>query len=89
MLETLLGLTLAEDKLYFKPCLPAEWSSFTVTYRHGETIYDITVVQTAVDEGNEGLTIDGIGQQDLAIALVDDRGTHTVEVRLGNPGIRQ
>jgi cellobiose phosphorylase len=89
MLETLLGLTLAEDKLYFKPCLPAEWSSFTVTYRHGETIYDITVVQTAVDEGNEGLTIDGVGQQDLAIALVDDRGTHTVEVRLGNPGIRQ
>ncbi len=46
MLETLLGLTLAEDKLYFKPCLPAEWSTFTVKYRHGETIYDITVAQS-------------------------------------------
>ncbi|SHL35008.1 Cellobiose phosphorylase [Nitrosospira sp. Nsp11] len=89
MLETLLGLTLAEDKLYFKPCLPAEWGTFTVKYRHGETIYEITVVQTAVDEDNESLTIDGVGQQDLAIALVDDRATHTVEVRLGNPGIRQ
>jgi cellobiose phosphorylase len=89
MLETLLGLTLAEDKLYFKPCLPAEWSTFTVKYRHGETVYDITVVQAVAGEDNESVTIDGVGQQDLAIALVDDGTPHTVEVRLGNPGIRQ
>jgi cellobiose phosphorylase len=84
MLETLLGLTLTEDKLYFKPCLPAEWSTFTIKYRHGETIYDITVIQATGGEDNESLTIDGVRQQDLAIALVDDRAPHTVELRLGS-----
>ena len=43
----------------------------------------------AAGEDNESVTIDGVGQQDLAITLVDDGAPHTVEVRLGNPGIRQ
>jgi cellobiose phosphorylase len=86
MLETLLGLTLADDKLYFKPCLPAEWSKFKIKYRHGETTYDITVTQAVGDEGNESLTIDGVRQQDLTIALADDRVQHAVEVRLAAPG---
>jgi cellobiose phosphorylase len=84
MLETLLGLTLEENRLRFNPCLPAEWNTFTVKYRYGETIYNITVTQTVSDMGNEGLTIDGVDQRDLAIALVDDRAPHTVKVQLGS-----
>ncbi|MDN5753367.1 MAG: cyclic beta 1-2 glucan synthetase, partial [Nitrosospira sp.] len=83
MLETLLGLTLEEDKLYFKPCLPADWKHFIVNYRYRETTYHITVIQTASGDGKEGLTIDGAEQPGLVIALVDDRAPHTVEVRQG------
>lgn len=83
MLETLLGLSLENKKLRFNPCLPAEWNMFTVKYRYGETIYHITVAQTS-DVENESLTVDGVGQQDLTIALVDDRTPHTVEVRLNS-----
>ncbi|MDN5882769.1 MAG: hypothetical protein L0H37_10405, partial [Nitrosospira sp.] len=83
MLETLLGLTLEEDKLYFKPCLPADWKRFIVNYRYRETTYHITVIQTASGDGKEGLTIDGAEQPGLVIALVDDRAPHTVEVRQG------
>jgi cellobiose phosphorylase len=82
MLETLLGLTLEENKLYFKPCLPADWETFTVSYRYRETVYRITVLQMAGGEGEESLTIDGVTQHDLVIALVDDRLQHTAQVRL-------
>ncbi|MBA2658037.1 MAG: cyclic beta 1-2 glucan synthetase [Nitrosospira sp.] len=83
MLETLLGLTLKEDKLYFKPCLPADWKTFTVNYRYRETVYRITVTQAVSEEAKEGVTMDGVEQHDLVIAMVDDRAPHAVEVRLG------
>ena len=82
MLETLLGLTLEVDKLYFKPCLPADWKTFTVNYRYRETMYHITIVQPVSGEIEEGVTMDGIVQHDLVIALVDDHAPHAVEVRL-------
>lgn len=84
ILETLLGLTLEVDKLRFAPCLPADWKTFTVNYRYRETDYHITIVQ--IDETNNapGVTIDGVAQLDLVIALVNDGESHTVEVRLGN-----
>ncbi|MEO7465207.1 MAG: glycosyl hydrolase family 65 protein, partial [Nitrosospira sp.] len=83
MLETLLGLTLKEDKLYFKPCLPTDWKRFTVNYRYRETVYRITVTQAVSEETKEGVTMDGVEQHDLVIAMVDDRAPHAVEVRLG------
>jgi cyclic beta-1,2-glucan synthetase len=82
MLETLLGLTLEENKLRFHPCLPANWDSFTVKYRYGETVYHITVTVSANDTASENLTIDGVEQPDLAIALVDDHRPHIAKVLL-------
>ncbi len=81
MLETLLGLTLEEHKLHFKPRLPENWEAFTVEYRYEETVYHIRVTQTAGAK-KESLIIDGVEQRDLVIALADDRLPHTVEVRL-------
>ncbi|MGH8761679.1 MAG: GH36-type glycosyl hydrolase domain-containing protein [Nitrosospira sp.] len=84
MLETLLGLNLEDGKLYFKPCLPADWKTFTVNYRYRETAYHITVMQTEHEGGKEGLIIDGVEQHDLAIVLADDGARHTVEAWLRN-----
>jgi cellobiose phosphorylase len=81
MVETLLGLTLEEHKLHFKPCLPENWDAFTMTYRYGETAYHIKIMQTAGVE-QESLTVDGVEQSDLVIVLVDDHRAHAVEVRL-------
>ncbi|MEO6823887.1 MAG: glucoamylase family protein [Nitrosospira sp.] len=82
MLETLLGLTLEVDKLYFKPCLPADWKTFKVNYRYRDTTYHITIVQIVGGEAEAGLTMDGIAQHDPVVHLVDDRASHAVEVRL-------
>ncbi len=82
MLETLLGVSLEQHKLHFKPCLPADWSGFSLKYRYGETIYHITLSRAGgVDE--EGVTIDGVRQQGSVIDLADDHTAHAVEIRFG------
>jgi len=82
MVETLLGLTLEDHKLRFNPCLPESWTAFTLEYRFGETLYRVSV--SRADSGEAAsLIIDGNQQGDLVIPLVDDHGSHTVEVRLG------
>ncbi len=43
IIESLLGLTLEVDKLRFTPCLPADWTGFTMHYRYRETVYHIIV----------------------------------------------
>ncbi|MEO6422540.1 MAG: glucoamylase family protein [Candidatus Nitrotoga sp.] len=82
ILEKLLGLTLEVDKLRFAPCLPADWKSFSVDYRYRETNYHITVVQIDDTDNAPSVTIDGVAQHDLVIALVNDNQPHKVELRL-------
>ncbi len=80
ILESLLGLRLAGDRLHFAPCLPAGWQEFKLHYRYRETVYHITVAQTA----GPGMTVsvDGVSQAEPAIALTDDRSEHQVVVTL-------
>ena len=85
ILESLLGLRLEVDKLSFAPCLPQDWDSFKVHYRHRETVYHITVIQLR-DGGTAGVSVDGADQPDKTIILVDDRQEHFVEVRIEAAG---
>jgi len=79
--ESLLGLKLETDKLYFEPCLPADWDGFTVHYRFRETIYHIRVMQKQAGEKKATtVMVDGVVQQGKAIALVDDGKEHAVLV---------
>jgi len=80
ILESLLGLRLEKDKLYFDPCLPADWEGFTVHYRYRETVYHIKVVQGRAGEDAGGVTVDGIVQQEQSIPLTDDHREHFVSV---------
>src|SRR5437773_6831370 len=70
ILESLLGLRLEVNKLYFAPCLPADWNEFKIHYRYRETIYHITVSQAEAG-GKARVTVDGIEQQENAIPLID------------------
>jgi len=80
IVESLLGLRLEVDKLRFAPCLPADWQAFKMYYRYRETTYEIDVRQQPAEVGGTRVTVDGIEQPDLAIPLVDDRRSHSVEV---------
>jgi cellobiose phosphorylase len=82
IVESLLGLRLSVDKLYFEPCLPPSWEMFKVHYRYRETIYHINVWQTSVDPSETSVTVDGVLQHDRVIPLIDDRQEHLVDVRI-------
>jgi cellobiose phosphorylase len=82
ILETLLGLILEKDKLRLAPCVPAGWKTYAVDYRHGDTIYHITVVQLGASDGDPVVIVDGVAQGEAVISLVDDGADHAVEVRL-------
>jgi len=82
ILESLLGLRLAVDKLHFAPCLPIGWQAYQVHYRYRETLYHITVRQTPAADAGMKVSVDGVAQPDPAIRLVDDRQEHYVEVDL-------
>ena len=85
MLETLLGVTREGGKLHFKPCLPGEWDRFALNYRYGQTTYHIIVLRVE-GKSKAGIAIDGVDQSNSFVALLDDRVSHTVEVRVGPAG---
>jgi len=81
IVESLLGLRLDMDKLYFAPHFPDAWNTFKVHYRYRETVFHIVVVRAHA--GNSGVTLDGVEQAGTFVPLVDDRKEHAVEVRYG------
>ncbi len=81
IIESFLGLRTQGDKLRFAPCIPAEWSSFKVHYRHRGTMYHITIHQKNI-AGELTVSVDGLNQEDNAVSLVDDAVEHFVEVVL-------
>ncbi len=84
LIESLLGLRREGTRLTIAPCLPADWPGFTIHYRYRETLYHIAVSQVgASGEGNGGVSsvkVDGVGQHDMTIPLVDDHRDHAVAV---------
>ena len=78
IVESLLGVNLAGDRLTLTPQLPADWQAATIHYRFRATVYTIIVSAAEV----ASITIDGKHQQGNAIELVDDRCRHIVNVNV-------
>lgn len=86
-LETLLGLTLAGDRLLIAPCLPANWESYKIRYRYRNTVYHITFKCDGEHaEQVKSIALNGIqildANTEKTIPLVDDHAEHHVEVVL-------
>jgi cellobiose phosphorylase len=65
-------------------CIPKTWSSYQVTYRVGETTFQISVKNPAgVNRGVKHVELDGIILKNNAIPLVEDGRRHQVNVALG------
>ena len=79
--ESFLGLQREGNKLTITPCVPKEWDSFIVLYRYKSTIYHIKVLRIFEDE-KIAMTIDGVGQAENFIMLVDDIVEHDVHIHL-------
>ena len=86
IVESLLGLRLAVDKLHIAPCIPAEWPGYTLHYRYRQTMYHIVVTQQRPSDDKPiektRVTVDGVVQNNSVIALTDDRREHAVAVEI-------
>jgi cellobiose phosphorylase len=80
IVESLLGIRLEVDKLYFAPRVPSAWNKFKVHFRLRETIYHITVLREADGGGRTEVTLDGVPQPGAYLLLTDDRTEHFAEV---------
>ncbi len=85
-LESILGLRRRGETFAVDPCIPSSWPEYGVSWRFGRTRYDITVTNPERRcRGVASAQLDGVAANPLAIALVDDGGTHEVRVVLGVP----
>jgi cellobiose phosphorylase len=84
-IEAILGLRRLENILEIKPRIPAQWSGYRLSYRYGQTIYDIKVDNAAgVEQGVQAVFCDDQPLADHQIRLKDDGQRHEVRVVMGS-----
>ncbi len=83
IVESLLGLRLAVDRLHIAPLVPPDWGEFDIHYRHRRTLYNIHVHNLGGGLAVSRITCDGVDQPDKTIPLHDDGGEHHAVVELG------
>lgn len=82
-IEMILGLRREGNTLTITPCIPPEWPSYHVWYRHGTTAYNIHVTNPhGVATGIERITVNGEHVAGGTMVLADDGGVYAVEVTL-------
>jgi len=84
-LERILGFRKRGSTLHIDPCIPRRWKGFEITYRHGRTLYRITVDNPKeLSRGVSRVSLDGaLLPGGGLVALSDDGRTHQVQVVLG------
>ena len=85
ILESLLGLRLEVDRLYFAPCVPEDWTTFSLSYRYRKTLFHITVNHlpaATAQRSTVGVTLDGISFDGGYVPLVDDGIEHWVALHV-------
>ena len=80
-LENILGFKIQKNKLTINPCIPKEWKEYSIKYRYGKTIYNITVKnENGKNTGVEKIIING--KEEKEIILQDDGKTKEITIIL-------
>lgn len=83
-LEAILGLHRVGKILQIAPCIPKDWPGYEVTYRDGETSYQIRVENPdEVNRGVKRVMLDGKVMPGGIIPLLGDGRQHKVHVLMG------
>jgi cyclic beta-1,2-glucan synthetase len=84
-LEWILGFRKRGSSLHIDPCIPPRWKGFEITYRHGASVYRISVENPAgVSRGVCRVSLDGsLLSGEGLVPLSDDGSEHRVQVVLG------
>jgi cellobiose phosphorylase len=80
--ESILGFRKEGDQLWFEPCIPASWESYSISYRYIDTVYQIEIIQKTSDSEEMTVTLDEVIQEDKIIHLINDQRQHKVDIVL-------
>jgi len=70
--------------LRIDPCIPSQWTGYTLTYRVGRTSYVIQIHNPdGVNRGVRQVSLDGATILNGVIPLTNDDQCHQVQVVLG------
>ncbi|HEX6614573.1 MAG TPA: glucoamylase family protein [Rhodanobacteraceae bacterium] len=83
LIESLLGVQRRGDMLSFAPCVPEDWRSWELDYRHGQTLYRVMFERVAPGSVVAQVLCDGALLRDGSVPLRDDGREHLIEVRVG------
>jgi cyclic beta-1,2-glucan synthetase len=84
-LESILGLRRRGSTFEIDPCIPSSWPEYAIVWRFGRTRYEISVSNPERRcRGIAEAVLDGSPVNCHAIPLVDDAGTHHVQLVLGD-----
>ncbi len=86
--EWILGFRLRGATLVMDPCIPRAWPRFEIVFRYHRSRYEIVVENPhGVCRGVASAELDGqrLAGDGASIPLVDDGGTHRVQIVLGEP----
>jgi cyclic beta-1,2-glucan synthetase len=83
-LESILGLRRRGATFEMDPCIPATWPGYAITWRVGQTRYEISLTNP---EGRcrevASAHLDGVDVDPRAVPLVADGGVHELRLVLG------
>jgi cyclic beta-1,2-glucan synthetase len=83
-IETILGFKLEGDTLRLTPCIPRSWPEFEITFRKGNTRFQIKVENPlGFSSGIAAAWMDDLPIPGAEFRLCDDGQTHSIRVILG------
>ncbi len=86
--EAILGFQVRGAALLVEPCIPRAWPGYEIDFRYHSARYHIVVTNPlGVSRGVASISLDGrtLTDEEIAIPLADDGGSHRVDVVLGQP----
>ncbi|NLE45347.1 MAG: hypothetical protein GX620_11550, partial [Chloroflexi bacterium] len=83
-LEAILGIRRRADTLTISPCIPSDWTEYSVAYQYGGSTYHIQVRNPeAVCQGIRSVQVDGASAPPDAVHLRDDGCDHHIQMVMG------
>lgn len=83
-IEELLGLKVSNGILMIDPTLPSAWDMVSIRYRHGKTVYEISIENPdGLNNGVAWVEMDGKRLNSASIPLEEELIKRRVRVRLG------
>jgi len=83
IVESLLGLRLAVDRLFVEPRMPESWTGYAIHYRHHDTVHHLEIKRVGAGQSVKRVICDGVERPDRSVALHADRKEHWATIEIG------